>query len=306
MDKMNMYDNFNLLIDRVLDTLSQTDLNEVKDILESINTPTLVSGVGGSYVVSNYVSKVIANKNNIITKNIEPRDINYQDLSCYENILSVSFSGNNYGVETVFNNNLKHYLLSNNKKENVININYKNSIEKEYSFISLAGTLMPMAILLSYYLDNKIDIINEILSFNIDKEILNSILYEIISGYESNTASLYLDSTLTESGIGIPIVHNKYDFCHGRSTIGKYNDSYTILLNRCNELDDTIIDCLKDVNKKVYSLDRKYNDDIINDFYLTYMCMQLSKYIAEEKNMDLSIVDYSPIVKRLYKYKGVM
>ena len=32
--------------------------------------------------------------------------------------------------------------------------------------------------------------------------------------------------------------------------------------------------------------------------------MYLTKYIAESKNMDLSGVDYNPIVKKLYKYNG--
>lgn len=306
MEKNNMYENFDMLVDRVIDTLDKTDLLEVKQKLESIKTPTIVSGVGGSFVVSNYTSKILSEKNNIVAINIEPRDISYMNISNYENILSVSFSGNNYGVETIFNNHLNHYLLSNNIVHDVVNINYKNSIEKENSFISLAGTLMPMSILLSYYLDNDVSIIEEILSMTIDKVILNSNLYEIISGVESSTASLYLDSTLSEAGIGIPIIHSKYDFCHGRSTLGKYYDSEVILLNKNNELDDTIFNSLINVGKKVYTIDKKYEDDLINDFYLTYMCMQLSKFIAESKNMDLSIVNYSPVVKKLYKYKGVM
>jgi hypothetical protein len=32
--------------------------------------------------------------------------------------------------------------------------------------------------------------------------------------------------------------------------------------------------------------------------------MYLTEYIALEKNKDLSGVDYNPIVKKLYKYKG--
>jgi hypothetical protein len=32
--------------------------------------------------------------------------------------------------------------------------------------------------------------------------------------------------------------------------------------------------------------------------------MYLTKQIAEEKNIDLSKIEYSPIVKKLYKYNG--
>ena len=47
-------------------------------------------------------------------------------------------------------------------------------------------------------------------------------------------------------------------------------------------------------------------DDIVNDFYLTYMCMLLTKEIAHMKNKDLSIVDYLQVVKKLYRFKGEM
>ena len=57
---------------------------------------------------------------------------------------------------------------------------------------------------------------------------------------------------------------------------------------------------------KIISLDSKYEDDIINDFYLTYQSMLLTKNIAEKSESDISRVNYSPIVKKLYHYKGKM
>ena len=67
--------------------------------LSKINGPTLVSGVGGSSVVSEYASKVLAEKNHIITRNTEPRDFKYIDINLYKNVLTCSYSGNNYGVD---------------------------------------------------------------------------------------------------------------------------------------------------------------------------------------------------------------
>lgn len=302
MEKPNMYYNFDLLIDRVLDTLDKTNLLEIKQKLEMIKTPTLVSGVGGSSVVSNYASKVLSIKNNVIATNIEPRDMNYINISNYNNILSCSYSGNNYGVDTSFNNNLNHYLLSSNRLDNVININYKSSIEEESSFISLAATLIPMSILLSYYLDNDISLIQDILNNTLEKINIKNNIYEVFTGYETSTASKYLDSTLVESGIGIPIIHDKYAFCHGRSTIGKDNYNNKIILNNDKELDKLLISLYEDIT----IIDRKYNDDIVNDYYITYICMLLTKQIAEYNNLDLSRVNHSYVTKKLYRFKGEM
>ena len=45
---------------------------------------------------------------------------------------------------------------------------------------------------------------------------------------------------------------------------------------------------------------------IIDNYNLTLKAMFLSKFLAEKKNIDLSKVDYSPVVKRLYTFKGTV
>lgn len=72
--KQNMYYNFEQLSTSVLEALEKTDLMKINNILASVTDPTLVSGVGGSYVVSNFMSKVLGAKNNIICENTTPRD----------------------------------------------------------------------------------------------------------------------------------------------------------------------------------------------------------------------------------------
>ena len=54
------------------------------------------------------------------------------------------------------------------------------------------------------------------------------------------------------------------------------------------------------------TLNGRYQDPIIDDFYLTYQAMILSKKMAEAKPRDLSRMDYSPAVKKLYYYNGQM
>lgn len=303
--KTSMNENFMKLQERILDSLEKTDLIKIKNILSSIKEPTLVSGVGGSGVVSLFLSKLLSVKNNIVCENITSRDLIYRNLVCFKNIIACSYSGNNYGVVTSFNNNLNKYLLSRKFKEGVTNINY-SSIDIEESFISLSSTLIPMSILLAYYLDNDIDIIKEILNSTPEFHFSDSNIYEVLSGYETNTASKFIESTLTESGIGIPIVHDKYDYCHGRSTLSYNYNSNLILLNTNSELDELYNSITDNYYNSVIRLDRKYEDDIVNDYYFTYLSMLLCKEIADVKRKDLSIVDYSPLVKKLYYFKGEM
>ena len=146
-----MQENFDILSDRVLDALNKTNLEETWSILSSIKTPTIVTGVGGSKVVAVFTSKILTSKNGIISTCLEPRDMLYTPLTGYDNVLSCSYSGTNFGVETSFKNELNKYLLSSTRVPNITNITYDTSLPKEKSFISLAATLIPMTIMLDYY-----------------------------------------------------------------------------------------------------------------------------------------------------------
>ena len=298
----NMKENFEKLEERIFEGLYHSDTKRINYELSQIKGPTLTSGVGGSSVVSEYASKVLEKKNHIITRNTEPRDFKYLNLKNYQNVLACSYSGNNYGVELAFLNDLKHYLLSSkeNTKDNITNLTYQ--CEPEKSFISLGATLVPCSILLNYYLDNEkeriIDNLDEY-HFNFDTSCDS---YEIFSGLDTSTASKYLESTMIESGIGIPIVHDKYSYCHGRSTTSKEQNNIAIYFNSEKELDQLLLEELPKYYKGIIVLD--YYPTITSEFYLLVKCMYLTKYIAEQKSKDLSKVDYNPIVKKLYKYHG--
>ena len=299
----NMQENFEKLERRVIDTLSNTDLERINYELSKIVGPTLVSGVGGSSVVSEYASKVLAFKNNIITRNTEPRDFKYLNIKPYKNVLACSYSGNNYGVELAFLNDLKHYLLSSkeNNHENIVNLTY-NLLDSEKSFISLAATLLPCSILLNYYLGNNQEMIIDSLKdyqFTFDS---NCDAYEVFSGYDTSTASIYLSSTMVESGIGLPIIHDKYSYCHGRSTTSTVCNNIAIYFDGDTELDRLLLEELPKYYKDIIIL--KYDHNLLSEYQLLIKCMYLTKYIASSKSKDLSNVIYSPIVKKLYKYHG--
>lgn len=302
----NMQFNFEFLETRIKDALNHTDLEKIRYELKKIQTPTLISGVGGSNVVSNFTTKVLRVKNGIITLNNEPRNIAYDSLNGFNNIIACSYSGNNHGVSLAFKNDLKKYLLSNNisNDPDVTYLQYKTTIPEEKSFISLAATLIPINILLNYYNNDDIsklesNIKKREFDFNADCEV-----FEIFSGSDTSTTSTYLESTITESGIGIPIVHDKYGYCHGRSTLSKNYNSIAIYLNRNTELDKLLLKEIKPYYKDIVIINSDETDSINADYQLLTQSMYLTKYIAEQKQKDLSNVEYSPITKVLYKYKG--
>ena len=63
---------------------------------------------------------------------------------------------------------------------------------------------------------------------------------------------------------------------------------------------------LQQYYQNIIRLKSKYNDPIIDEYYLTLKSMLLTKSLAEQTQKDLSRVEYSPVVKKLYKYKGSM
>ena len=98
----NMKTNFEFLKERVADALDNTDLDFIRDELSKLSEPTLFSGVGGSSVVSEFGAKVINTKNGIVSVNSEPRDFLYRNNTAFQNVVSCSYGGNNYGVKLSF------------------------------------------------------------------------------------------------------------------------------------------------------------------------------------------------------------
>lgn len=308
-----MEENFEMLLDRVIDTLNITDLTRIKDQLNSIKGNTIFIGAGGSSVVAEFAKKVLDTKG--INTFMSARDLNYQNINLYDNIMVFSYSGKGYVLENSLHRNKNVYLLTNgNEKYNGIEIiKYDSSIEKENSFISLASTLMPISIIYYYYDSiNYLKTIQEIFrrvkddiensKFNIKK----NDIYEIIGGLEYSSSIKYLETTMIESGISIPVIHDKYDYCHGRSTTSYKNNNSLIYFNNEKELDVLMLEEFKKYYMEIIKIKKYSNDYITNDYYGIINSMFLTKQIAKSKNKDLSKVEHSPLVYRLYKYRGEM
>lgn len=304
-----MEENFKLLFDRIIDTLETTDLIKIKNQLENIKGNTVFVGSGGSKVVATFASKIL-NGSNVKSS----RDLNYMGLNNIDNIMIFSYSGIGYTIENLLKNNKKIYLFTNGNKEyeNVENIKYNSSLKREHSFISLASTLMPMTILYNYYKNLEINCFKLILNDMFEKakniNIESNNVYEILTGYDTLTASTYLESTMVESGIAVPIIHDKYDYCHGRTTTSYKSHNGLIYYENTKELDKLLLENLSKYYTEIIKIEKYYSDDFVidNDYYATIKSMYLTKKLAENKQIDLSKIEYSPLVKKLYYFKGEM
>lgn len=304
-----MEENFKLLFDRIIDTLETTDLIKIKNQLENIKGNTVFIGSGGSKVVATFAFKIL-NGSNVKSS----RDLNYMGLNNIDNIMIFSYSGIGYTIENLLKNNKKIYLFTNGNKEyeNVENIKYNSSLKSEHSFISLASTLMPMTILYNYYKNLEINHLKLILNDMFEKakniNIESNNVYEILTGYDTLTASTYLESTMVESGIAVPIIHDKYDYCHGRTTTSYKSHNGLIYYENTKELDKLLLENLSKYYTEIIKIEKYYSDDFVidNDYYATIKSMYLTKKLAENKQIDLSKIEYSPLVKKLYYFKGEM
>ena len=300
----DMYTNLDKMLPRILDTLKKTNLNYIFNELSNIKGPTIVTGVGGSSVVGEYLAKVLNKKNHIIAEFKFPRELLLTDLSEYENVISISYSGRNIGVDASFNNNLKKYLLSGSTRKGVTNLQYVVE-DEEFSFISMAGTMIPLSIILMYY-KNDINLVKEILSNKKDYEIDDALIYEIMTSEKSITASTMLDSTLVEGALAAPVFHEKYNYCHGRTMFNYSYQNPLIYFDDNSGLDTLFKENLLQTYRKVIMIDKKYEDSVINDYYQTYLALLFCISLARKQGKDMSIKDVPPISEIVYTYKGEM
>lgn len=299
-DKME--DCFNSLENKVDYAVKNTDLKEFFNKLDEIEGPLLITGSGGSAIVGTYLAKVLSHKKKMITHFVYPRDLLYMDLAGYKSILSVSYSGHNIGVDAIFDNDLNKYLLTGNGREKAQNIVYR--MMDEVSYVSISATIVPLSLIFLYY-HNDIELLKQIISSETELSSDNN-AFEVMSGYETLTAATLLESSIIESGMATCIVHDKYNYCHGRINITKNNPSDLIFFKMDNELDHMLYENLKNHYRNILTIDRKYEDDLINDFYASIISLKMIRNIAREHHIDISDMDELIDNDILYRFNGKM
>ena len=58
------------------------------------------------------------------------------------------------------------------------------------------------------------------------------------------------------------------------------------------------------MEKEDSPLESSHKDPLLADYDMLIQSMYLTKYIAESQSKDLSKIEYSPLCKKLYTYKG--
>jgi hypothetical protein len=308
-------ENFDMLAKR-LDCLEENNL----EVLESIKEPCICIGNGGSEAASYYASRILRVTNGIICINEFPRDILYdKSLKLFRNVLSITYSNNSHGINEALDYSNKYglntFVLTANSEPSQRDtlITYSDPFDKEHSFISIASTFEPMEALFKYYYgrfaDEVIqDVYNAAAKQKIDINFNEMLPIEIMSGDNTYTAAKLLKSTILEAGLGIPVIHEKDNYRHGCSTLAHQfkNNIMIYLLNGKTELDEMLLNEAPSSYRQFIVLESREPDLLLGEFDLAIQSMFLCKLIAETQNKGLSKVDYNPIVKKLYYYKGKM
>ena len=73
-----------------------------------------------------------------------------------------------------------------------------------------------------------------------------------------------------------------------------------------NDLDDVLYDALQSHYRKIIAIPRKFEDDVVNDFYATLMSIRLIREIALNKGKDISAMDELPDNDVFYRFNGDM
>lgn len=294
----------NNLNNKIKDSLDNTNLSLINSKLEKINSPTLLCGVGGSLVVSTFLSKVLEKKNNIITKHIDVEEYFLNDFSNYLNLILVSYSGTNHGITSIIDKEKKTYLLTSkkNKTSSEILLNYE-IINREKSFIALDDTFIPLSIILSYYLGN-----TDIYKYIPKKEDFSCILKKninIICDSDSKACANFLESSLIESGVSNVNLHTKYSLCHGRTNcISAFDNLVIYLKTKDTPLDKILIEEINKISNNFLLLQSNYNDSVIDDYVLCFKALYFLEYLNRVYKKEFVNVKYNSITPTLYDFKG--
>lgn len=294
----NMNDNINK-------SLLLTDLDYIFSNLEKIKESSCIYGVGGSHVVSNFLEKVLNEKNKITIKNIDI-DEYFLSNNNYNNLIVVSYSGSNIAVKRLINSNINNKYLFTARKSKIkdeILLNYTIN-KRNKSFVSLDDTVIPISILLCYYLNIK-KVPDDFILEEEFKNIKEFDQINIIYDYNSSTSALFLESSIVEAGISNVTMHNKYSFCHGRSNLINNMDSLVIyFISYESELDKMLINEIPKINDNFLILRVTEKDSIIADYKLLLKSLYFLNYLNNEYNKEFVNVKYNKIVPTIYHFKG--
>ena len=294
------------LEEKIEKSLESSDLNSVSKHLENIKNPTLLCGVGGSHVVSTFLEKILTTKNRVITKNIDVEEYFLGDFKPYDNLIVCSYSGKNHGVKCLLNSKIANKYLFTNRKSKVndeITLQY-SIVNRTKSFISFDDTLIPMSLLLCYYLGTY-HFPMQMIPKKEEFDVLDFDHVNIVYDETSRTCATFLETSIVEAGIASVTMYTKYSFCHGRSNLVNNKVSLVIyLMTRDSDLDNMLISEIPKICNNFLVLNTITEDSVIADYQLTIKSLYFLEYLNRVWYKEFVNVKYNKIIPTIYNFKG--
>ena len=165
--------------------------------------------------------------------------------------------------------------------------------------------MVPISILIHYYSDKKFQYEKKEVEFfpNLDLQLDFEVLYD----YSSLVTAHFLESTFVEAGLAGILLHDKYSYCHGRSTLGSKRKSNLIyLMSATKDLDNVLLANLPLLYDNILILQSDFTDSVLADYDLLCQSFSFVYGLSKKLKRDLSKVTYAKIVPKLYHFKGSM
>lgn len=292
----------------IVDVLETTDFKELRSRLEQLSEPIVCTGSGGSQVVADFAQKVLEKTFHKLALREVPRDLYHQDLSFYRSLFLCSHRGKNHSVTLLLRTPLEHFVfgrdLPKKHRTKATQLSYHRTEKESPSFVAIASTLEAMAVLLQCSKSfSIIPWVRSVFQRRKSFPVTASHHFEIFSGKETSTCALFLESSLVEGGLGDCIVHDKYEYCHGRSTLSVRRASTLIyLLLEPTELDQCLLHAPLAYDQ-IIILESK-ESDLKGNYELCLQGAYLLKQIADSQKKDLANVKYAPAVSTIYHFRG--
>lgn len=329
--------NVNYLEKRVLNAINSNAFKKLKDIEFSNLNNVIFVGTGGSYAAANFSSMIINQMFDCYTQNMYPRDVLYKNTKKVDKAFLFSYSGTTSDIiEGVKNiDNAKKIIITKGEplkivsktkinKENIVTYRTSTNKGKERGFLSFEGAVVPASLFLKLYFEkNNLEKVDNFIVdcinywndyfdkyFKENKIILKKILkkgntFNIFTGDYVSSASIDLESKITESGIFNAMVHEKKNFSHGRfinyEHLSSKNNIY-FKQQETSKYEELLLNYLNiDGNNMI--LESRFNG-ILCEYDLLIASQYLIYYISNFLNIDISKPSYSEDAMKIYFYKG--
>ena len=329
--------NVNNLERRIINSISDDIYKKIENIGFENNKNIIITGTGGSYASSVFVSKVLNNLYKLNSYALYPRDILYRNNEAIDKVILLSYSGTTEDLITSTKNidNSKKIIITKGEvkkvtdktlvsKENIISYRTTNNKGKERGFLAFEGVMVPSSLFLKLYfsktnINNNIEkfIKNQInywndyfdMMFKENKKIFKEKLIKgniinLFHGDYSNSAAYDIESKIIESGYFNILLHEKKNFSHGRFINYEhlsYKINIILLQNSISKYEEVLLDYLKDD----FSITLRSNfDGILAEYDLLLASQYFTYYLSKFIDVDLSKPSYSEEAMKVYFYKG--